>query len=38
MDRPEAVPPGDHIWSDSALPWLVLDDDLPRHPRGHLDA
>ena len=37
MDRPEAVPPGAHIWTDSALPWLVLDDDLPRHPRGHLD-
>jgi GNAT superfamily N-acetyltransferase len=37
MDRPEAVPPGNHIWSDSALPWLVLDDDLPHHPRGHLD-
>jgi GNAT superfamily N-acetyltransferase len=35
MDRPEAVPPNDHIWSESAVPWLVLDDDLPRHPRGH---
>ena len=37
MDRPEAVPPRGHIWTDSALPWLVLDDDLPRHRRGHLD-
>lgn len=38
MDRPEDMPPGDHIWADDALPWLVLDDDLPRHPRGHGDA
>jgi hypothetical protein len=38
MDRPEDVPPRDHIWADDALSWLVLDDDLPRHPRGHGDA
>src|SRR5262249_10083074 len=37
MDQPETVPPAAHIWTDSALPWLVLDDDLPHHPRGHLD-
>ena len=37
MDRPETVPPAAHIWTDNALAWLVLDDDLPRHPRGHLD-
>lgn len=32
LDDPEAVPPTAHGW-DSARPrWLVLADDLPRHP------
>ena len=35
MDAAAAVWPNDHIWSDDRLPWLVLDDDLPRLPRGH---
>jgi hypothetical protein len=34
LDRPEAVPPTEHVWSTRRLPWLALDDDLPRRPRG----
>lgn len=31
LDEPGAVAPGWHIWTASAVPWLRLDDDLPRH-------
>ena len=34
MDQGALLPPDDHIWHDDRLPWLVLDDDLPRWPRG----
>ncbi len=33
LDRPEAVQPDDHVWSESQLPWLVISDDLPRFPQ-----
>ncbi len=32
LDDPAAFPPDEHIWTSSALPWLALDDDLPRRP------
>lgn len=32
MDHPDGMVPRNHIWTGSALPWLHLDDDLPRHP------
>jgi hypothetical protein len=35
MDQAALMAPHDHIWTDDRLPWLVLDDDLPRLPRGH---
>jgi hypothetical protein len=35
MDEAAALSPDDHIWYDDRLPWLVIDDDLPRWPRGH---
>ena len=35
MDEAAALAPDDHIWHDDRLPWLVIDDDLPRFPRGH---
>jgi GNAT superfamily N-acetyltransferase len=38
MDDPAAMVPDDHIWTESRLPWLVLDDDLPRLPRDHADV
>lgn len=31
LDHPELVSPRSHIWTASAMPWLRLDDDLPRH-------
>jgi hypothetical protein len=34
LDRPEAVRPDDHVWTVSQLPWLKIDDDLPRFPRN----
>jgi hypothetical protein len=34
LDRPEAVRPDDHVWSESQLPWLVISDDLPRFPQS----
>ena len=33
LDRPEKVRPDDHVWTESQLPWLRIDDDLPRFPR-----
>ncbi len=31
LDKPEAMPPALHYWESKRLPWLKLDDDLPRH-------
>ena len=33
LDRPENVRPDDHVWTESQLPWLRIDDDRPRFPR-----
>ena len=33
LDRPEAVPPGFHIFDGSRLGWFQTADDLPRHER-----
>ena len=33
LDRPGDVRPDDHVWTESQLPWLTIDDDLPRYPR-----
>jgi hypothetical protein len=33
LDRPEKVRPDDHVWTESQLPWLRINDDLPRFPR-----
>lgn len=32
-DRPEALAPREHLWTDSAISWLHLQDNLPRHHR-----
>lgn len=32
MDDPSALPPRMHIWDSKRVPWLVVKDDLPRHP------
>lgn len=34
LDDPAAVTPRRHIWTDSQLSWLHIEDDLPRHPRS----
>jgi hypothetical protein len=34
LDRPERVSPQDHLWTESAVPWLHIEDDLPRYPRS----
>jgi len=34
LDHPAAVPPTEHVWTASRLPWLALDDDLPRRAGG----
>lgn len=31
MDDPAALPPLMHIWDSSRVPWLAIDDGLPRH-------
>ncbi len=38
MDNPRDLSPQYHIFTDSMLPWLKIDDDLPRHaewPTAH---
>lgn len=31
LDEPEGVVPQDHTWASRMLPWLKIDDGLPRH-------
>jgi hypothetical protein len=33
LDRPEAVRPTCHAFTDEAVAWLAIADDLPRYPR-----
>ena len=33
LDEPGAVRPEDHVWAEQQLPWLRIDDDLPRFAR-----
>lgn len=34
LDDPIAVPPSRHIWVESQMPWLKVDDGLPQNLRG----
>ena len=34
LDDPKALRPTVHVWCDSAMPWLPINDGLPRHARG----
>jgi hypothetical protein len=34
LDDPEVLPPGDHTYLQSHVPWLRLADDLPRYLRS----
>ena len=31
MDKPEDIAPQDHTWASRMIPWLKIDDGLPRH-------
>jgi hypothetical protein len=34
LDHPETLGPEDHLWCDRMLPWIQIDDGLPRHRLG----
>jgi hypothetical protein len=34
LDKPEAVAPNEHLWTESAVSWLRFEDSLPRHKRS----
>lgn len=34
LDRPEAIAPREHIWTESAVPWLHIEDSLPRYTQS----
>lgn len=34
LDDPAAIPPQEHVWTSSRVPWLEIADDLPRHSGG----
>lgn len=34
LDHPAAIAPQEHLWTESAVPWLTIADDLPRHRRS----
>lgn len=34
LDRAELVSPQEHLWTESAITWLHLSDELPRYPRS----
>ncbi len=38
LDRPEAFRPQRHVFTEEAMPWLGLADDLPRHQRSSSGA
>jgi len=38
FDRPEAFPPQLHVFVSEAVPWLHLDDELPRYHTTSRDA
>lgn len=34
MDDPTYAPPSKHIYEESRIPWLIMNDGLPRRPQG----
>jgi hypothetical protein len=34
LDEPRRVRPDDHVWTQDALPWFKIEDDLPRFRRS----
>lgn len=37
LDAPDDLRPEDHVWAQRMLPWLRLEDGLPRYRRGRFD-
>ena len=37
LDDPLGLRPEDHVWFDRRLPWIHVDDGLPRYARGRRD-
>jgi hypothetical protein len=33
FNDPSSLYPRDHVWSENAIPWLRIEDSLPRHKR-----
>lgn len=38
LDAAAAIAPEAHVWVSEKLPWVRLDDGLPRYPRGLADG
>jgi len=38
LDKPDAVAPTRHVWTDSRIPWFETADHLPRYPRNERPA
>jgi hypothetical protein len=38
LDRPDALTPEYHIWTESRIPWFDTRDDLPRYPDAGPDG
>ena len=38
LDEPARLAPVMHVWVSEKLPWLLIADGLPQHPRGALGA
>lgn len=38
LDHPEKVAPQEHLWTESAVRWLHIDDELPRHHRSRSEG
>jgi hypothetical protein len=36
LDDPSSLEPEMHLWCESAMPWLTIDDGLPRKPHGRM--
>ena len=37
LDDPSGLEPDDHVWCDRKLPWVQIEDGLPRFGRGRRD-
>ncbi len=37
LDDPSGLEPDDHVWCDRKLPWVRIEDGLPRFDRGRRD-